>query len=107
VEYQNLKIDPSGSYRYAFGTSNNIEATVDADAENNLNGEYSYVAPDGETIKVVYTAGPGLGFFPTEGVHPAIVKAIQYIVDHPPADSSIQRFDVRKNTEGFGVPLKP
>lgn len=105
VEYQNLKIDSSGGSNYDFGTSNGIEAKVDADPDNNVNGEYSYVSPDGEAIKVVYKAGPGIGFQPLEGVHPAIIKAIEYIVDHPPENSKFQRLDVRKNTGGFAIQL--
>lgn len=90
---QSLVINPGGSYAYDYQTSNGIAAKADADDRNTVNGEYSYPNADGSEVKVAYKAGEGIGFMPLEGVHPAIIKALQYIIDHPPVEGP--QLDVR------------
>lgn len=51
-------------------------------ANNFMSGEYAYKDSSGNDVKVVYIAGEGVGFMPLTGIHPAILKAVQYIVDH-------------------------
>jgi len=103
VSFQNARIEEDGAYKYDFGTSNGIEANVEADSSNLVNGEYSYKQDDGSEVRVAYIAGEGLGFQPLEGVHPSIIAAIKYIVDHPPEDS-VPRLDKRLNEGGFKIP---
>jgi hypothetical protein len=55
---------PSG-YDYKFKTSNTIQKEEQLDLNKNIvTGEYSYISPEGKNIKVTYTAGAGIGFFP-------------------------------------------
>lgn len=58
----NSQINTDGSYIYDFETSNNIRVKADADANNLVNGEYSYKDPQGNDVKVVYKAGTALLF---------------------------------------------
>lgn len=92
---QSSLINLDGSYAYEYQTSNDIAAKADADDKNLVNGEYSYKNADGSEVKVVYKAGAGIGFMPLEGVHPAIIKALQYIEANPPKDGPT--LDVRSD----------
>lgn len=71
-------------------TSNGIHVDSHGDAQGNIKGTFSYVSPEGETIKVSYTAdaeGYHPDNLPTPPPVPAhVIKAQEYIAAHPPKD---------------------
>ena len=70
-------------YDYKFKTTNNIEKQ---ETSNNdvVTGEYSYVDPEGRTVKVTYTAGAGIGFNPKSDIIPQeIISAIELNLKNP------------------------
>ncbi|XP_067000867.1 endocuticle structural glycoprotein SgAbd-2-like [Anabrus simplex] len=93
---QDVKHD--GSYQYSLETENGIAAQESGVLTNpgqeneaeEVQGQYSYTAPDGTPITVTYTAGVN-GFQP-QGVHlpeappipELILRGLEYIRTHPP-----------------------
>ncbi|GLV39285.1 Cuticular protein 49Aa [Carabus blaptoides fortunei] len=94
------EINPDGSYNYAYETGNGIAAEEQGYLKNAgqpdleaqvAQGQYQYTAPDGQLIRVVYSADEN-GFQP-QGDHlptpppipAAIQRALDYIASHPPA----------------------
>ncbi|KAF7264866.1 hypothetical protein GWI33_022018 [Rhynchophorus ferrugineus] len=68
---QLFDINPDGSYVYAFETENQIFAEEQGylkDGNTQVKqGQYQYTAPDGQIIKLIYTADEN-GFHP-QGAH--------------------------------------
>jgi len=77
-------------YDYKFKTSNNIEKSEIADlAKDTVTGEYSYISPEGTPVKVTYTAGAGIGYYPKgDHIHPEILAAIELNLKNPPEPST-------------------
>ncbi|EDW99678.1 uncharacterized protein Dyak_GE23051 [Drosophila yakuba] len=81
--------DPDGNYRYAYETSNGIQAQ-EAGNPNGISGSSSYISPEGIPITLTYVADEN-GFQP-QGAHlptappipEAILRALEYIAAHPP-----------------------
>jgi hypothetical protein len=95
---QELEINPDNSYRYAFETSNNINVQEEGDGVSKVLGSYSYIDPDGNPVNVQYEAGDGIGFKPSgDGIHPAILKALEYILSHLPPKEDPVDFEERRN----------
>ncbi|CAO1412447.1 unnamed protein product [Diamesa serratosioi] len=61
-------------YDYKFKTTNNIEKQ-ETSSNDVVTGEYSYVDPEGRTVKVTYTAGAGIGFNPKSDIIPQEIQA--------------------------------
>ncbi|KAH8322128.1 hypothetical protein KR059_003574 [Drosophila kikkawai] len=80
--------DPEGNYKYAFETSNGIQAQEAGNA-NGVSGNSNYVSPEGIPISLTYVADEN-GFQP-QGAHlptpppipEAILRALEYIAAHP------------------------
>lgn len=102
---QEQEVNPD-SYRYAFETDNNIRTQesgdlkriVDAEQKEteaiSAQGGFSYVAPDGQTISVVYVADEN-GFQPQGDHIPQpppiphyIERALRYLAEHPPKEEA-------------------
>lgn len=91
---------PDGAYEFNYETENGIKAQEQGQLVNiakdeaamRVQGAFSYVDPDGNTIGLSYTADEN-GFQP-EGAHlptpppipPSIMKALLYIASHPEED---------------------
>lgn len=75
-------------YDYGFKTSNKMLKEEDLDLNTQIvKGSYEYVSPEGKTIKVTYTAGPGIGFNPVADadiIHPKILESIELNLKNPP-----------------------
>lgn len=75
-------------------TSNNIDESRYGDEHGNIHGEYSWISPDGEHIKVTYVADengyqPSSELLPTPHPIPeAIVRSLEYLKAH--ADQKYQ-----------------
>lgn len=84
-------VNPDGSYSYAYGTSNGINADESGVGGENARGEFGYVSPEGEAIQLSYVADengfqPSGSHLPTPPPIPdAIIKALRYIAENPPA----------------------
>ncbi|XP_018571579.1 endocuticle structural glycoprotein SgAbd-8-like [Anoplophora glabripennis] len=91
---QLFDIHPDGTYNYAYETSNQIfveEQGFSKDPETQIKqGQYQYTSPDGQIIKLVYTADEN-GFQP-QGEHlptpPPIPPAIQRLLDYQRSKTS-------------------
>lgn len=96
---QELAINPDNSYRYSYETSNNIKAEEEGDGVSKVQGSYSYIDPDGNPVNVQYEAGENIGFKPSgDGIHPAILKALDYILSHlPPKEDQEDSQQRRRN----------
>ncbi|XP_027845537.2 endocuticle structural glycoprotein SgAbd-8-like [Aphis gossypii] len=98
VRYENDGVNFDGSYKWAYETGNGIQAQESgyvqpaqdpSQSALNVEGGYSYTAPDGTPISVKYVAGPQ-GFVPV-GDHlptppplpPAIAKLLQFLATQP------------------------
>ncbi|XP_055916883.1 endocuticle structural glycoprotein ABD-4-like [Eupeodes corollae] len=96
---QEQEVNFDGSYKYAYETGNGITAEETGFLKNAGNpdteaqvaqGQYSYTAPDGQLIRVVYTADEN--GFQAQGDHlptpppipPAIQRALEYLATAPP-----------------------
>ncbi|XP_022213705.1 pupal cuticle protein Edg-78E [Drosophila obscura] len=87
---KNDPADAEGNYANSFDTSNGIQVQEAGNA-NGATGSYSYTSPEGEPIVVTYVADEN-GFQPS-GAHlptpppipEAIIRALEYIAAHPPA----------------------
>ena len=78
----------SDGFKYAYETDDGTAAQA-VGVNNNHEGSYKWTSPEGETFEVKYVADEN-GYQPT-GVHihqtpPLILKAIEYIRAHPPAE---------------------
>lgn len=89
--------NPDGTYNYSYETGNGIQAEEEGHLNNagtdqeaiEARGSFSYTGADGQTYHVSYVANEN-GFQP-EGAHlpttpavpPQILKALQYIAEHP------------------------
>lgn len=89
--------NPDGSYSYNYETGNGIQAQEEGHLNNvgtdnealEVRGSFSYTDADGNTHQISYVANEN-GFQP-EGAHlptappvpPEILKALQYIAEHP------------------------
>ncbi|KAJ2942421.1 hypothetical protein O0L34_g16026 [Tuta absoluta] len=96
---QSLDLDPNGKYYWELETNNGINAhehgeqkQIDRDTSANLvGGKAGWISPEGETVQLSYTADEN-GYRP-EGSHiptpppipEAILRALKWIADHPPA----------------------
>ncbi|KAK9512457.1 hypothetical protein O3M35_000888 [Rhynocoris fuscipes] len=92
--------NPDGSYQWSYETANGIKADEQGSLkpaqdpkDGNVvvvKGQYSYTAPDGQLIQVVYVSDDVGGFQP-QGAHlptpppipPAIQKALDFINSQP------------------------
>ncbi|CAD7012866.1 larval cuticle protein 4 [Ceratitis capitata] len=79
-------------FRAALETTNHIHVVQSGDAAGNIQGDYSYVSPEGENIAVSYVADAS-GYHPKSELLPtapptpaAILKALEYIAAHPPKE---------------------
>lgn len=91
---QSSDTSPDGSYNYAYETSNGIYADEQGYPKSPeilaAQGQFQYVAPDGQVIRVAYTADEN-GFQP-QGEHlptpppvpAAIQRALNYLATLPP-----------------------
>ena len=78
-------------YDYKFKTTNNIEKGESSAAEV-VTGEYSYVDPEGRTVKVTYTAGAGIGFNPkSDIIHPEIQEAVELNLKNPAEPEEVKK----------------
>lgn len=95
AEVKELKSDVrEDGFDYALETSNYIRQKASGDVHGNINGFYEFVSPEGEHVKVTYTADE-TGYHPESDVLPtpppvpaAILKAIEYIHAHPSKEES-------------------
>lgn len=55
IEKEEVKFNEDQGYQYLFETSNKIKARQEGDGESIVEGEYSYVDPDGRLVRVTYT----------------------------------------------------
>ncbi|XP_026318452.1 endocuticle structural glycoprotein ABD-4-like [Hyposmocoma kahamanoa] len=94
--------NPDGSYKWAIQTEGGVfheqrgglEPSSSGEPALVVEGQYQYVAPDGQTINVLYKADEN-GFQPT-GDHlptpppipPAIARALAYLATKPPPTDS-------------------
>ena len=85
----NSDIHPDGQYKYEYETGNGIAAQEAGLAAHQVQGSYSYTAPDGTPIQMTYVADEN-GFQPTGSHLPvappvpaAIQRALEYIAAHP------------------------
>lgn len=83
------KIYPDGRYNYAFETTNSIRLSEMGFGGSHVSGSYSYRSPEGEDIKLKYTADEN-GYHPIGDHLPTpppipdyIQKSIAYIKAHP------------------------
>ncbi|XP_011631470.1 flexible cuticle protein 12-like [Pogonomyrmex barbatus] len=92
--------NPDGSYNYSYETGNGIQAQEEGHLNNvgtdsealEARGSFSFTDANGQTYQILYVANEN-GFQP-EGAHlptappvPAhILKALQYIAEHPEED---------------------
>ena len=85
IENMAPQFNPEG-YRYSFKTSNQLEK--DEVSKNDVvTGEYSYVDSEGQTVRVTYTAGAGIGFNPKSNIiDPAIQAAVELNLKNPPQE---------------------
>ncbi|XP_019878613.1 endocuticle structural glycoprotein SgAbd-8-like [Aethina tumida] len=97
IKYVNEGVNPDGSYEWSYETGNQITAQEQGQLKNagseneaeEVQGQYSYEAPDGTKISLQYVANEN-GFQPV-GDHiptpppipPAIQKALEWIAAHP------------------------
>lgn len=73
-------------YNYAYETSNKIVATETGKLKNvgteneaiDITGEYSFITPEGQTVKVTYIANEN-GFQPSSDVLPVAPEVPEYI----------------------------
>uniref|UniRef100_A0A1I8NE67 Cuticle protein n=1 Tax=Musca domestica TaxID=7370 RepID=A0A1I8NE67_MUSDO len=93
LSFKNDPADAEGNYAYAFETSNGIQQQ-EAGNPAGVAGSYEFVSPEGEKFFVSYTADEN-GFQPVGDHLPtpppvpeAILKALEYIAAHPPADET-------------------
>lgn len=85
IENEEVKFNEDQGYQYNFETSNNIKQRQEGDGESIVEGEYSYVDPDGRLVRVTYTAGAGIGFNPkSEIIDPAIQEGVELVLKNPP-----------------------
>ncbi|XP_073980097.1 endocuticle structural glycoprotein ABD-4-like [Rhodnius prolixus] len=103
LKYEN-EVNFDGTYKWAYETGNGISAQESGFVKNfgqgepneiqTAQGQYSYTAPDGQVIQLVYTADEN-GFVP-QGSHiptpppipPAIQKALDYLATLPSTPES-------------------
>ncbi|XP_073811898.1 larval cuticle protein 2-like [Musca autumnalis] len=91
VKTMTSDVRPDG-FEYTLETSNYIREEAAGDANGNMHGSYEYVSPEGEHVKVTYTADengyhPSGEWIPTPPPIPEyILKAIEYIKAHPPKE---------------------
>ncbi|KAK3860402.1 hypothetical protein Pcinc_033544 [Petrolisthes cinctipes] len=60
-------LNPDGSYAFAYETSSHSRAEA-GDSSNNVDGEFDFVADDGQEREIKYEAGSDTGFI-AEGAH--------------------------------------
>ncbi|XP_075167446.1 larval cuticle protein 4-like [Haematobia irritans] len=90
AEVKQLKshVDEHG-FQFVLDTSNSIHEDSAGDEQGNIHGSYEFVSPEGEHVKVTYTADKD-GFHPDSALLPtpppipdAILKSIEYNKAHP------------------------
>ncbi|XP_011155844.1 endocuticle structural glycoprotein SgAbd-8 [Solenopsis invicta] len=95
--------NPDGSYNYSYETGNGIQAQEEGHLNNagsdgealEAHGSFSFTDADGQTFQISYIANEN-GFQP-EGAHlptappvpPQILKALQYIAEHPQENEEV------------------
>lgn len=73
-------------------TNNHISESRSGDEHGNIHGDFSWVAPEGEEVKVSYVADengyqPSGSHLPTPPPIPAeIQRALEYLASHPQAE---------------------
>ncbi|XP_075168924.1 larval cuticle protein 4-like [Haematobia irritans] len=95
AEVKSLKNDVRhDGFDWNLETSNHINEQASGDEHGNIHGFYEYITPEGEHIKVTYTADEH-GYHPESDVLPkpheipaAILKSIEYIKAHPSKEES-------------------
>ena len=76
------QFNPEG-FKYSFKTSNKLEKD-EVNKNDVVTGEYSYIDAEGQTVKVTYTAGAGIGFNPKSSIiHPEIQEAVELNLKNP------------------------
>ncbi|XP_037940327.1 pupal cuticle protein Edg-78E-like [Teleopsis dalmanni] len=94
--YVNEAADAEGKYQYAYETSNGIQFQEAGNAAG-VRGSLNYVSPEGEHISLQYTADeegyhPVGEHLPTPPPVPAyVLRALEYIRSHPPAQLKEQQ----------------
>ncbi|XP_061398473.1 larval cuticle protein 2-like [Musca vetustissima] len=90
AEVKSMKSDVrADGFEYNLETSNYIREEAAGDEHGNMHGSYEYLTPEGEHVKVTYTADengyhPEGEWIPTPPPIPDyILKAIEYIKAHP------------------------
>lgn len=88
VVEQEQNIDPDGSYNYRYRLSDGTEAQEQGQGGVSATGGYSYTSPEGEVIRITYTADEN-GYNPQGDAIPqpppipeAILRALEYIRTH-------------------------
>ena len=78
-------------YKYNFQTSNNI-GRGEVSTNDVVTGEYSYIDSEGQTVKVTYTAGAGIGFNPKSTIiDPAIQAAVELNLKNPAEPEEVKK----------------
>ncbi|EDW76070.2 uncharacterized protein Dwil_GK19053 [Drosophila willistoni] len=81
-----LQVQKDGNYRYAYETSNGIQASQSGLGGISVQGGSSYISPEGEQISVRYVADE-YGYHPVGDHIPKvpdyILRALEYIRTHP------------------------
>ncbi len=55
IEKEEVTFNDNQGYLYNFETSNQIKQRQEGDGESIVEGEYSYVDPEGRLVRVTYT----------------------------------------------------
>jgi Insect cuticle protein len=81
-------VNPEGTYRWAYETSNGIRAQEEGIGGKIAQGQSSWTAPDGTEVEFSYVADengyqPSGTFVPE--IPPLIRKALLYLRNNPPA----------------------
>jgi hypothetical protein len=87
VVQNDLEVEADG-FKYAYEIDDGTAAQA-VGTNNNHEGSYKWTSPEGENFEVKYVADEN-GYQPTGAhipvPHPLILKAIEYIRAHPPAE---------------------
>lgn len=85
-------------FQYAFDTTNAIHAAASGNANGDINGDFSWISPEGEQVVLQYVADengyqPDSALLPTPPPIPAaILKSLEYIRTHPSYEEPAKGF---------------
>lgn len=85
----NTEVNPDGSYKYEYASSNGLDIAESGVGSSYASGSYSYTAPDGQPIQLNYIADengyqPQGSHLPTPPPIPDyILRSLEYIEAHP------------------------